>query len=220
MRRGRASEAEVMLRSGLQVLGIKVSDELVDQLDFYRTELQKWGGVHNLTANRTDRDIIVRHFFDSFLYLKGFPDHGPLAVADIGTGAGFPGLPVALVRPKDRFTLYEPKAKKASFVRHMIRSLDLHNVDLVQERIEATEPGHETYDVIMTRALFDPLALVRASARLIKAGGRWLLSLGPSHQTQEMPPGLEIEKKKLTLPVENVDRWLIILITKSVPRGT
>jgi len=220
MSRDRASEPELMLRSALPGLGIKVSDRLINQLDSYRTQLQKWGRIHNLTANRSDRDIVVQHFLDSFLYLQGFPEHGPLDVADVGTGAGFPGLPVALVRPLDRFTLYEPRTKKASFVRHMIRILDLHNVHLVQERIEAVAAAQGPYDVIMTRALFDPSALVQASRRLIKPGGRWLLSLGPSHQMREIPPGLEAEKKRMTLPVANVDRWLIILITKGVPRGT
>ena len=214
------TDPDELLRTGLEQLGIETTAYLLDSLKRYRRELQKWGRIHNLTSNLSDTAIISKHFLDSFIYVMGFPGTGPLDVADVGSGAGFPGLPLALIRPADQFTLYEPRSKRGQFLRHMIRLLNLRNVKVTEARIQDAGPREAKYDVIMTRALFEPEELVAETRTHIRPGGRWVLSQGPNYHIESGPPDTRLVKRKVTLPIEIVDRWLIILITNGVPRGT
>ena len=215
----KADPAE-LLKQGFALLGISFNPVLIDSFTRYRLELQKWGRVHNLTSNLTDEAIVTKHFLDSLVYLQGFPQAPVLKVADVGSGAGFPGLPIALVRTQDQFTLFEPRRKRASFLKHMVRVLGLGNVIIVGSRIEEQSPSGDGYDVIMTRALFNLSDLVSATNRLLNPGGRWILSAGQKPHVKAPRNGVQLEIRQTSLPLENVDRWLIILITTSVPRGT
>src|SRR5512146_2439721 len=118
-----------LLRKGLQQLEIPFSEEQVGRFLTYLTELKKWNRAYNLTGLKTDRDIIIKHFLDSLLFLKALPPHA-VSSADIGSGAGFPGVPVKIMCPKLKIFLVEPMGKKTIFLRHMCSRLSLEGIEI------------------------------------------------------------------------------------------
>ncbi|MEW6215889.1 MAG: 16S rRNA (guanine(527)-N(7))-methyltransferase RsmG, partial [Nitrospirota bacterium] len=90
----------------------------------YLSELKRWNKAYNLTSLSKDEDIIIKHFLDSLLYLKAIPD-GEIKIADVGSGAGFPGIPLKIIRPEIEMYLIEPSRKKSAFLRHIIRQVGL-----------------------------------------------------------------------------------------------
>ncbi len=204
------------LKRGAKLLGLNISNNQLNSFDVYRTELQKWGKVYNLTSNLSDSDILTLHFLDSLLYLKGFPKHKNLAVADIGTGAGFPGIPLSIMQSDMTVTLFEPTGKKVIFLNNIVRRLNLKNVQVLQMRAEDYKDEHDysdVFDVIVSRALFDLTDLIRATSTMMQPGGRWILSKGRKYLHEFKKELGNIEIKRVSIPIENVDRWLIILIT-------
>src|SRR5512147_37598 len=112
-----------LLITGAKELGIELTAEQVNSLFIYLVELKKWNRKINLTAIRDERDIIVKHLLDSLSYIKGFePIERPMLL-DMGSGAGFPALPIKVARPEISVVLVESVKKKASFLRHIIRTL-------------------------------------------------------------------------------------------------
>ncbi len=120
-----------LLVNGARELGIELSDSQVDACFQYLSELKKWNRKINLTAIRDDRDIIIKHFLDSFSFLKGFMPREGLRLLDMGSGAGFPALPVKIAHGEIEITMVESVKKKASFLRHIIRTLDLKGVEVL-----------------------------------------------------------------------------------------
>ena len=119
-----------ILSAGLRELGIEPTEQILGHFDIYLRELKKWNKVYNLTAITDDREIIVKHFLDSLLYLKAIPD-GQVTLCDVGSGGGFPGIPIAIVRRDLLITLLEPSRKKIAFLRQMRRLLSLENVEIL-----------------------------------------------------------------------------------------
>ena len=115
-------ETRQLLKSGLAELGLPSSDEQINAFMTYLSELKKWNRAYNLTGLAKDEDIVIKHFLDSLLYLKAIPQ-GALHIADVGTGAGFPGIPITIIRPETEMHLIEPSGKKAVFLRHIIWQL-------------------------------------------------------------------------------------------------
>jgi len=209
------------LLKGLSYLGFPITAETRLSFSIYLRQLQKWGKIHTLTSKLSDQDIVAIHFLDSLLYLRVFPPGNFLQVADVGSGAGFPGIPLALLRPDSRFTLYEPAGKKARFLRHIIRTLAIKNVSVTEARVQDDCTRNAYYDVIATRALYGPNELIEATQGLIRPGGMWILSQGSGYKVPALPQIVaQVRKEKFRLPLQNVDRWLIILISADVPRGT
>ncbi len=204
------------LKRGAKLLGLNISNNKLNSFDIYRTELQKWGKVYNLTSNLSDSDILTRHFLDSLIYLKGFPEQKNLTVADIGTGAGFPGIPLSIMQSDMTVTLLEPTGKKIIFLNNIVRRLNLKNVRVLQMRAENYKDEYDysdVFDVIVSRALFDLTDLVRVTSTMMQPGGRWILSKGRRYLHELKKELGNIEIKRVSIPFENVDRWLIILIT-------
>jgi len=201
------------LKRGAKLIGLNLTDNQLNSFDLYRVELQKWGDVYNLTSNLSDSSILTRHFLDSILYLKGFPANKNLSVADIGTGAGFPGIPLAIVQPDLKITLIEPTGKKVIFLNHIIRCLNLRNVIAIQTRVEDYQTENAYFDIVVSRALFNLNELIKVTSLMISPGGRLLVSKGRKYRQNLKKELKNIEIKHLLIPIENVDRWLIILIT-------
>ena len=145
----------------------------------YLRELKKWNRVHNLTGLKTDSDIIIRHFFDSLLYTKVLPE-GKIRLADAGTGAGLPGIPIKIARPDTHVVLIEPARKKTAFLRHVIRILNLSDITVLPNRLEHLGKGHAgRYHVIVTRAVFSLRELLESACPYAVEGGRIVVSKGP-----------------------------------------
>ena len=143
------------LVAGAQELGIALDAVQAAALMRLLTELREWNTRFNLTAIREPVDMVDKHLLDSLSiqpYLHG------RRIADSGTGAGFPGLPLAVVNPRRQFTLIEATGKKVQFVRHAIEALRIENVEIVQARAETWRP-RAPFDSVIARALGERLGV-------------------------------------------------------------
>lgn len=148
--------AERWLIEGAQELGIALSEQQVVDFCIYLKELIIWNRKINLTAIRDKKAIIVKHFLDSLMCSKALASEASGSLLDVGSGAGFPGLPLKIVYPDLDVTLLEPSQKKTAFLRHVIGTLHLRNVSAVSKRIQdlAREPEYfNRFAQMVTRAL-------------------------------------------------------------------
>lgn len=150
-------------------------------------ELGEWNQRFNLTAITEPVDMVRKHLLDSLSlqpYLQG------ARIADVGTGAGFPGLPLALINPECRFALIEATAKKAGFVRHAAKLIGLANVEVIPARAENWR-GPAPFDRVLARALGKLREFVRVAGHLCAPGGRMLAMKGrrPTAEIRELPGG-------------------------------
>ncbi|MBI5196543.1 MAG: 16S rRNA (guanine(527)-N(7))-methyltransferase RsmG [Nitrospirae bacterium] len=207
---------EELLKKGLSELGLSCADRQINAFMTLLSELKKWNKAYNLTALKTDDDIIIKHFLDSLLYLKAFSElrtlNSELSVADAGSGAGFPGIPIKIIRPEIKITLIESSRKKTAFLRHIIRLLKLENISVLEQRLEnlGAEYG-KAFDIIVSRATFKAADFLKTACPYVKDNGRLVLSKGPG--ASEEIKGIESVQKilKLKLPLAGDERNLIIL---------
>jgi 16S rRNA (guanine527-N7)-methyltransferase len=156
-------------------MGVHLNAHQIAQLAFYADELLKWSRKINLTAIKAPTDIVVKHFLDSLAAADQVADADRLL--DIGTGAGFPGLPLKLMHPSLAVTVIDGSRKKISFVSHLIGSLALDGIRALQTRSEALcrQDAHRgAYDVVVSRALSDLAGFVRQAIGFVRPGGRLL----------------------------------------------
>ena len=175
-----------MLKEGGREYGLELSDEQVDSFLFYLVELEKWNRKINLTAIRGEKDIVVKHFIDSFSYIQGFDPAPGMQLLDMGSGAGFPALPIKIVVPSLVITMVEAVQKKATFLRHMSRMLRLQDVEVVDKRTDGLPDTYkERYDVVTARAFADMATALREGVRFLKPGGLVVLSRGPEEGVED-----------------------------------
>jgi 16S rRNA (guanine527-N7)-methyltransferase len=181
------SAIESRLAAGLSELGLALAPGQVEALLRLVDELADWNARFNLTGIRQAAEVVDKHLLDSLAVL---PRLKGLAVADIGSGAGFPGLPLAIADPDRRFTLVESTGKKATFLRHAAAVLDLPNVEVVQARAEAYRPS-QPFDSVISRALGSLSDFVRVAGHLVGRGGRLLAMKGkvPEAELKALPAG-------------------------------
>ena len=173
-----ADSRDLLVRGGAQ-LGLAMDVAGVERLLAYLAELMKWSRRVNLIARDTpEAQAVETHFLDSLTLLPFLDGAGEVHLLDVGSGAGFPGLALACVRPDARFTLCEPRQKRVSFLRHVVRTLGLANVEVVAERVEAhlaDWPGRFTH--ITSRAVAEPAAFLPLVRPLVTPAARVLLML-------------------------------------------
>jgi 16S rRNA (guanine527-N7)-methyltransferase len=160
--------------------GLPLDARQLDQFATYSQELRRWNARVNLTAITDEHQIVTRHFLDSLRCALSW-GASPNSLIDVGTGAGFPGLPLKILRPSVRLTLVESIEKKAAFLRHVAAELQLNNVDVVVARAEAV--GHdvahrERYDLATARAVAELRVLAEYCLPLCRVGGRFLAPKG------------------------------------------
>lgn len=202
-----AKEREI-LTDGLQELGIHIQAETATAFDLYRQELKKWNKVHNITSITDDNEIVLKHFLDSLLYLKAIPA-GKLTLCDVGSGGGFPGLPIAIIRQDIKVTLLEPSRKKIAFLRQMRRLLSLKNLEIIDARAE--EVTDRQFDVVVTRALFTVSDMIKKAGHLARKGGILVLNKGPKfeEEVRRLPPEVPAEVMRVSLEKLGLSRNLI-----------
>jgi len=169
------------------LFGLSLTAQQLDQFQHYQTELLAWNEQMNLTAITDPQQVMVRHFLDSLSVTQviGF-DEGD-GLVDVGTGAGFPGLPLAIAFPKLRVTLMDGTAKKLKFLDHVLNALGLTNVGLVHARAEeaARLPLHRAaYDVVVARAVARMPTLAEYLLPLAKIGGYCVALKGQTAATE------------------------------------
>lgn len=203
-------EAALKLADGLAALDLACPPARQARLlDFLRL-MQKWNRVYNLTAIRDLREAVDLHLLDSLTLQPHL--HGK-RILDIGTGAGLPGLPLAILNDERVFTLLDCNSKKTRFVQQAVIELGLRNVTVVAARVEQYRPP-QGFDTILTRA-FAKLADIVAVARGLLAPEGVLLAqkgLWPQEEiaeTQDASPGIALRTHRLAIPGLNVERHLI-----------
>ncbi len=173
--------------------GIKISDHMCDQLNRYMELLIEWNQKFNLTAVTEPEEIIDRHFCDSIIPLCTFAVEG--SAADVGSGAGFPGMVWKIVRPDLKITLIEPTGKRCTFLKEVIRQLELQDIQVVSERSEDHAKEHrESYDTVTARAVANLRVLSELCLPLVKKGGSFIAMKGSrgNEELQEASHALKV----------------------------
>lgn len=193
-------------------LGVALTEHDAARLRQLLDELARWNRQFNLTGITDLESMVSHHVLDSLAIHRHL--HGA-TIADVGTGAGFPGLPLALVNPERRFTLIDSNGKKIRFVSHAMRTMGLVNVEPLQIRAEALRP-ERPFDTVVARA-FAPLAelletvapLCGSETRVLAMKGKW-----PQAELDALPPGWQMaESHNLTVPGLAEERCLIVLMS-------
>jgi 16S rRNA (guanine527-N7)-methyltransferase len=200
-----------LLTSGAEKLGTILSDQQTDLFLVYLVELEKWNRKINLTAIRNEQDIVIKHFLDSLSYLNGFTPAPELRLLDMGSGAGFPAVPLKICHPEIGVTMVEAVHKKASFLRHIARMLKLTEIVVIDKRTDELPLSHHgTYDVVTARAFADMKTALSEGASFLKPSGHIVLSRGPEETIGEgeaLKAGMIIEKRLgLSLPYSSDPR--------------
>lgn len=186
------------LAAGLAALGLPLDEAARTRLLAYRDELVRWGRTHNLTGVRDPGRMVPVHLLDSIALA---PLVRGVRVVDVGSGGGLPGVPLAIARPDLEVTLIEPRAKRALFLAHIVRTLALGNVIVERCRAEDAPPGAR-YDTVVTRAFGTLAQFVAAAGPLCAEGGSLLAAKGrdPRAEVAALPPGWGAEILPLEVP--------------------
>ena len=189
-------------------LGITLSEVQAESLIRLLDELDDWNQRMNLTAIRERSQQVTKHLLDSLTlqpFLRG------TRFVDIGTGAGFPGLPLAIINPERRFTLLDSTAKKLKFIEHVVAVLGLRNVTTVHTRAENYRPD-ERFDIVASRAVGPVDRFVRWTGQLCVGGGRLLAMKGkyPHAELETLPSGWKLAAvHRLNVPGLDEERHLV-----------
>jgi len=183
-----------ILVSGLESLNLSLSDDKIEQLLDFIKLIEKWNKAYNLTAIRNREDMVRLHLLDSLTIV---PFIEGKSVIDIGTGAGLPGIPLAIYFPETAFTLLDSNAKKTRFVQQAILELKLKNVSVCHNRVEQYHP-EKSFDMVITRAFAGLSDIVELTAHLLSKDGVLLAMKG------QIPDVPKLESAKTTLIPVNV----------------
>ena len=196
------------LDNGLAAMGLDAA--LAPPLLAYLSLLNRWNKTYNLTAIRDPLEMVTRHLLDS-LAMQPFLEQGTLA--DLGTGPGLPGIPLAIARPQLQVTLVESNGKKARFMREAVRQLGLGNARVAESRAEAlAEPG--AYDNLTARAMDTLAGIIAVGGHLLRPGGRLLAMKGvyPHDEIAQLPAGWQVEQVlPLKVPGLTGERHLVVV---------
>lgn len=203
-------------------LGLHLTRSQLSALSLFERELVDWNTRFNLTAIRDPHEIHIKHFLDSLTCLMALRESPGDRLIDVGTGAGFPGIPIKVVYPKMQLTLVESVGKKADFCRHVVNILDLHGVEVVQERAEVLgqNPSYrEQYDWAVARAVAILPVLAEYLLPLVRVGGSMLAMKGESgpaeaHSAERALRVLGGHLRQLmpvTLPGVAEERYLVVI---------
>jgi len=196
------------LENGIAELQLTLPDAAIAQLLQYLELLTKWNRAYNLTAVRDPAEMVSRHLLDSLAvtpYVLG--DN----CADIGTGAGLPGIPLAIALPQKQFTLIDSNGKKIRFIAQAIAELGLKNVKAIQCRIESLQP-EQAYDVVLSRAFATLADMAQGCEHVLSAQGVMLAMKGiyPQQELSELPERFKVDAcHALKIPNEEGQRHLI-----------
>jgi 16S rRNA (guanine527-N7)-methyltransferase len=204
------------------LLGIRLKGSQIKAFEEYERLLLEWNARMNLTAIREPGEIRVKHFLDSLSCLRVMKDSQSERLIDVGTGGGFPGIPLKIVCPGLRVTLVESVGKKADFCRRVVSNLNLEGVEVIQERAEVighTAEHRQRYDWAAARAVAALPVLAEYLLPLVKVGGRMLAMKGQSavaeaHTAEKafsMLGGHLRQVVPVTLPGVAEERYLVMV---------
>ena len=212
------AENRKILTEGAKAFGIHLDEETVKAFALFHKELMKWNQKINLTAIRTEREIILKHFLDSLSVHPYLPKSSSLL--DVGSGAGFPGIPLKLADPTLEITLIDSVRKKVDFQRHIIRRLRLKGIEAIHGRVQEREILRKMegrFDRVISRAFADLHSFLQLSNPFLKKGGAALAMKGDLKEeeiqslTEEEEAGYRLQKTvTLDLPFTSLKRTILL----------
>ncbi len=220
-----------LINDAKNLFNVHLTARQVMALINYEKELLEWNQKFNLTAIRDVESIRVKHFLDSYSCVLAWQANPPLRLIDVGTGAGFPGLPLKIIYPNMHVTLVESVGKKAMFCQHIVSKLGLEDIEVIKTRAEdigQNKKHRESYDVAVARAVANLNILGEYLLPLVKVGGMVLAQKGETAYTESQSAEKAMKvlggKLKKIIPVQlpNVaDERFLVLIDKvhGTPEG-
>jgi len=207
------SPVDIRLKNGAKALALELSGQQLAALQEYLQLLLKWNRVYNLTAVRDPDEMVIRHLLDSLVIA---PWCGGQRFIDVGTGAGLPGVPLAILYPEKEFHLLDSNSKKTRFLFQVKSALGLDNMTVHHARVESFEPV-ERYDVVLSRAFASLPDMAAGCGNLLSEAGQ-LLAMKGNLSASEIASVDSLYKSivvhKLTVPGLNEQRHLVILSGK------
>lgn len=205
-----------------QLLNVRLSGAQVDSFRLYEQELMTWNEKFNLTAIRDIEQIRNKHFLDSLTCVLAWGDHRPKSLIDVGTGAGFPGIPLKILFPTIRLTLVESVGKKTKFCQHIVDLLKLEHVNIIQDRAEVLGQNpkyREKFEWAVARAVANLPVLVEFLLPLVRLGGGVIAQKGESGpaETQNAAKAIQIlggtlrQLLPISIPGVAEERYLVII---------
>lgn len=198
------------LAQGVAQLGLSLPPGTQERLLDFLALIEKWNQVYNLTAVRDRSEMVSQHLLDC---LAVVPHIAATTILDVGSGAGLPGIPLALALPRARVTLVESGQKKAAFLRQAVIELHLGNVAVECVRVEAWHPAHR-FELVISRALCDLPEFVTLAGHLVAAGGTLAAMKGvyPNEELASMPGTFRLRAAvELSVPALRAARHLLLL---------
>lgn len=203
------SALQTTLEQGIDALGLMLPADAVPRLLDYLALLERWNAAYNLTAIRDPAEMVIRHLLDSLAILPHLKGE---TLADLGTGPGLPGIPLAIAAPGRQVLLVDSNGKKVRFLREAIRALKLEGVRAVQSRVEDVEGQ---FDCITARAFASLADMLTWGGHLLAPGGIWLAMKGktPDDEFAGVPPEFAVQGvRTLAVPgLGSAERHLVIL---------
>jgi len=199
------------IAAGVSAMGLELPQGAIEKLAGHIELVEKWNRVHNLTAVRSPDQMVPLHVLDSLSILSHLGDAS--SIVDVGTGAGLPGIPLAIARPAMRVTLLDSSHKKCAFLQQAKTELGLANVDIVCDRVEGWNPPAK-FDVAVSRAFSDLADFVEQARHLVAAGGRLIAMKGvhPFDEIARVPPTHRVSQVlELTVPGLDAHRHAVFL---------
>lgn len=177
-----------LVRDGASQMGIEVNPEQAAQIAHHGQLLVQWNKRINLTTITDAKDVAIKHVIDAIAPLNYIPSKGHLL--DIGTGGGYPGIPLKIMRPSQPMTLIDSVRKKVNFLKNVIRQLHLDSISAIHTRAEEmldALPETNKFNIIVCRALANPQRAISLAAPLLLPNGRIILYLGPQEGSEIVP---------------------------------
>jgi 16S rRNA (guanine527-N7)-methyltransferase len=202
-----------LLVEGLHRMSLNLSDQMIDQLMAYLNLIEKWNRVYNLTAIRERDEMIKLHFLDSLSILNHVEmEH----VLDVGSGAGFPGIVLAITKPELKVTVMDSVNKKTTFMQQVKSELSLTNLNVVNARVEEYQPTI-LFDSVITRAFSSVQNMLSMTQHILQKDGAWLAM--KSKDVKEELKALD-ENQYTLIPLEvpfiNAERYLVKLKKENI----
>lgn len=176
-----------ILKKGIEDLGLKCSDETIDKFSKYRELLVEWNQKMNLTGIEEEKEVYIKHFLDSVAAVKkGYIKDG-MSIIDVGTGAGFPGLPLRICLENSKVTLLDSLNKRINFLSEVCTNINIDDIELIHGRAEdfgKDEKYREQYDIATARAVAGLPILMEFCVPFIKVGGYFVCLKGPNADTE------------------------------------
>ena len=213
---------EKLVQDASALFNVHITGRQVIAFHTYEKELLEWNRKFNLTAIRDSESIRTKHFLDSLSCVLAWKSTPPARLIDVGTGAGFPGIPLKILYPNMKLTLVESVGKKATFCQHIVQALGLENVEVIQARAEdlGQNPNHrEKYEWAVARAVANLNVLSEYLIPFVHVGGTMLAQKGESGpaEAQSAEGAMHLLGGKLrqlipvNLPGVADDRYLILV---------